>query len=114
MGVPGVDVYALPPGGDINSSSPIVPNLSFGEVAPASGQEALEPDAGSYVLYLTVTGTKAIAYQSKVVHLKELDSLLISAVSVGPPDGVKLLVVGKFGKTKFLDNVAPPPPPDLE
>ncbi len=61
---PAVDVYVTVPGADIETATPTLSNVSFGDVA-----DYLEVPAGDYQVRVTPTGTKLVVIDSGTLAL---------------------------------------------
>jgi Domain of unknown function (DUF4397) len=61
---PAVDVYVTAPGADLETATPVLTGVEFGDVA-----DYLEVPAGDYQVRVTPTGTKTVAIDSDALTL---------------------------------------------
>lgn len=64
-----VDVYLLQGNQALATASPTVSGLSYGNASPASGQDSLELNGGTYRLVLTAVGTKNVVFNANSVSI---------------------------------------------
>jgi hypothetical protein len=64
-----VDVYLLQGNQTLAAATPTVAGLSFGSASPASGQDSLEINGGTYRLVLTAAGTKNVVFNANSLSI---------------------------------------------
>ena len=111
--VPHVDVYLLAPGEDVKNNSPIVDRIGFAGVRPASKSPSADVPAGSYIIWITLSGVKTPVYKSEELNLAAGQEWLLAAVGVPPAEHkskglVQVLAVEKSGASAFLVNTIKP------
>ncbi len=77
---PAVDVYVTAPGADLETATPVLTNVAFGDVA-----DYLEVPAGEYQVRATPAGTKAVAIDSGALTLES--GQVRTAIAVDAPGG---------------------------
>ena len=77
---PTVDIYVTAPGADLETATPVLTNVAFGDVA-----DYLEVPAGEYQVRVTVTGTKIVAIDSGALTLES--GQVRTAIAVDAPGG---------------------------
>jgi Domain of unknown function (DUF4397) len=77
---PAVDIYVTAPGADLESATPVLTGVAFGDVA-----DYLEVPAGEYQVRVTVTGTKIVAIDSGALTLES--GQVRTAIAVDAPGG---------------------------
>lgn len=92
-----IDVYVTAPNADINTMAPTFANVAFGAAVPASGQDSLEIEGGTYQIRITTAGTKTVIFNSGAVGISENADWLITAlpvenISAVLPNNIKVLV----------------------
>ena len=89
-----VDVYLLQGNQALASTSPTISALSYGNTSPASGQDSLEINGGSYRLVLTAAGTKNVVFNANSVSIGNNADWLMVAIPgpTGLPGDVRVLV----------------------
>lgn len=101
--VPGVDVFVTAPN-DPLPATPTIPNLQFGQQAPAAAQAALAVPAGSYRVRARVAGQTAIAFDSGTVQLAAgTDAVVVAVPDAGPSlSPIQLLLAPKGAAAAFV------------
>jgi len=77
---PTVDVYVTAPGADLETATPVLTNVAFGDVA-----DYLEVPAGEYQVRVTLAGTKTVAIDSGALTLES--GQVRTAIAVDAPGG---------------------------
>ena len=77
---PTVDVYVTAPGADLETATPVLTNVAFGDVA-----DYLEVPAGEYQVRVTPAGTKTVAIDSGALTLES--GQVRTAIAVDAPGG---------------------------
>ena len=75
-----IDLYLVAPGTDITTVSPTMAGLLFKNAVPASGQDSIYVNGGTYVLIATTAGSKTKIYQSDSFSLGNNADWLITSV----------------------------------
>ncbi|KNZ31883.1 MAG: lipoprotein [Methylibium sp. NZG] len=89
----GVDVYLTAPATDIATVAPNFGNVGYKQAVPASGNDSLEVEGGSYRVRMTTAGTKNVIFNATVELAKNADWLLTSVPGSLTPNDVRVLVV---------------------
>jgi hypothetical protein len=89
-----VDVYLLQGNQSLATATPTVSALSYGNTSPASGQDSLELNGGTYRLVLTAAGTKNVVFNANSVSIGNNADWLMLAIPgpTGQPGDVRVLV----------------------
>lgn len=92
---PAVDVYLMQPAANLATTEPVIRNLSFGQANPASDNDSLDVNGGTYRLVLTAAGTKTVVFNVNVLSVSNNADLLMLAIpgGSGTPTDVRVLVV---------------------
>jgi len=90
---PSVDVYLTAPGVNIAGVAPNFPAVGFKQAAPASGADSIDLEGGSYVLRLTMAGSKTVIFTAPVTLPEDADWLLVPVPASVTPGDMKVLVV---------------------
>lgn len=88
-----VDIYLTMPAIDINSVGPTFGAVAYKQASPASGQDSLEVDGGTYRLRITTAGTKTVIFDSGALTLANNADWLITTI---PVDGIGATVPNKI------------------
>lgn len=95
VNAPTVDVYVTSPGASLTALSPTLSGLAYQQALPASGNDSLEFDAGTYEVQITPVGSKTPFFRNTLVIDKNADWLLVAVPSDGigltNPNDIKLL-----------------------
>lgn len=86
---PAVDVYVTAPGADLETATPVLTGVEFGDVA-----DYLEVPAGDYQVRVTPAGTKAVAIDSGTLTLESgqvRTAIAVDAAGGGAPFDLLLL-----------------------
>ncbi|MDN3921351.1 DUF4397 domain-containing protein [Roseateles violae] len=91
---PAVDVYLIQPAQDLAQATPTISNLSYSNVQPASGNDSLEVNGGTFRLVLTTAGSKAVVFNAPSVSIANNADWLLLAIPgpSGLPGDVRVLV----------------------
>lgn len=92
-----VDVYVVPPGTDINTQSPTLAGAAYQNAVPASGQDSIYLNGGSYQVIVTTAGSKSPILKTAPVSINNnADWLLVTIPSGGigdvTPNDIHVLV----------------------
>jgi hypothetical protein len=83
VNAPNLDIYIVAPGTDISGVSPTMAGVALKNAVPASGQDSLYLNGGTYVAIATVAGTKVPIFQSASFNLANNADWLITTVPIG-------------------------------
>ncbi|HMN81033.1 MAG TPA: DUF4397 domain-containing protein [Burkholderiaceae bacterium] len=93
-----VDIYLTAPSVDLNTVNPTVPAVGYRQVRPATGENSVELEGGTYWLRITAQGSKTTIYTRQVEVPRNADWLLVTipdpGVSVLNPGNIRVLQVG--------------------
>lgn len=82
-----VDVYVVPPGTDITTQSPTLAGAAYQNAVPASTQDSIYLNGGSYQVIVTTTGSKTPILKTAPVTINNnADWLLLTIPSGGVGD----------------------------
>jgi len=84
-----VDVYVTAPGVDLNTVSPDMAGASFHNAVPASGQDSIYFNGGTYRLRITPAGSKTVIFDSGSLKIDNNADWLITTI---PVDGIGAFV----------------------
>ncbi|RQR35993.1 DUF4397 domain-containing protein [Burkholderia sp. Bp9142] len=92
-----VDVYVVPPGTDINTQSPTLAGTAYQNAVPASSQDSVYLNGGSYQVVVTTAGSKSPILRTAPVAINNnADWLLVTIPSGGigdvTPNDIHVLV----------------------
>lgn len=94
---PSFDIYVTAVGADIGTAAATVAAVPFREARPASGNDSIELEGGTYQLRATVPGTKTVIFNATFAIPANADWLFVSAPTsvVGSlvPNAIKMLLV---------------------
>jgi hypothetical protein len=82
VNAPNLDIYIVAPGVDISSVSPTMAGVALKNAVPASGQDSLYLNGGTYVAIATVAGNKTPIFQSASFNLANNADWLITTVPI--------------------------------
>ncbi|WP_432261136.1 DUF4397 domain-containing protein [Cupriavidus sp. TMH.W2] len=88
-----VDIYVTIPAIDLNSVAPTFGAVGYKQASPASGQDSLNLDGGTYRLRITTAGTKTVIFDSGALTLANNADWLITTI---PVDGIGGLTPNKI------------------
>jgi ABC-type glycerol-3-phosphate transport system substrate-binding protein len=77
-----VDLYIVPQGTNVATVGPTLTGVSFKNAVPASGQDSVYMDGGTYVLIATTANTKTIIFQSNPFQLSNNADWLLTTVPI--------------------------------
>lgn len=89
----GLDVYLTPTNTDISAVTPTFSAVTYKTAKPASGQDSVELEGGSYRLRITPAGTKSVIFSAPVSLARNADWLLTTVPGSISPTDVRVLVV---------------------
>ncbi|MPV70685.1 DUF4397 domain-containing protein [Burkholderia sp. BE17] len=104
-----VDVYVVPPGTDITAQSPTLAGAAYQNAVPASTQDSIYLNGGSYQVIATTAGSKAPILKTAPVTINNnADWLLVTIPSGGigdvTPNDIHVLVAqGNDADTSALE-----------
>lgn len=92
-----IDMYITTPAVDINSVAPNLAAIPYKGANPASGQDSIYLDGGTYRLRITTAGTKTVIFDSGALTLNDNADWLITTIPVDGfgavvPNRIKVLV----------------------
>ncbi|HGL4259963.1 DUF4397 domain-containing protein [Burkholderia dolosa] len=92
-----VDVYVVPPGTDITTQSPTLAGAAYQNAVPASGQDSVYMNGGTYQVVVTTAGSKSPILRTAPVALNNNADWLIMTIPAGgigdvTPNDVHVLV----------------------
>jgi hypothetical protein len=89
-----VDVYLLQGSQPLASAAPTISGLTYGNASPASGQDSLELNGGTYRLVLTAAGSKNVLFNANSVSIGNNADWLMMPITgpTGLPGDVRVLV----------------------
>lgn len=88
-----VDVYLTAPTADLATAVPNFQSVGYKTPVPASGQDSVDVDGGTYRLRITEAGTKRVVFDADVTLGDNADWLILTVPANPLPDAVKVLVV---------------------
>ncbi|MGO4282347.1 protein of unknown function [Cupriavidus sp. OV038] len=88
-----VDMYLTTPAQDIAAVNPTIAAISYKNAVPASGQDSIYVDGGTYRLRVTAAGTKTVIFDSGALTVNKNDDWLITTI---PADGFGAVVPNKI------------------
>jgi Domain of unknown function (DUF4397) len=89
-----IDLYITSPGTDISAAgvTPLIANTSYKTAGPASGNDSLELDGGTYLISITVTGSKTTLFKGLLNIEKNKDILLVTIPDSILPTAIKTII----------------------
>ncbi|CAG9170255.1 hypothetical protein LMG23992_01525 [Cupriavidus laharis] len=81
-----VDIYVTVPAADLNTITPTFSAVAFKSAVPASGQDSINLNGGTYRLRITTAGSKTVIFDSGALTLDNNADWLITTL---PVDGIK-------------------------
>lgn len=88
-----VDMYLTTPAQDIAAVNPTIAAVTYKNAVPASGQDSIYVDGGTYRLRVTTAGTKTVIFDSGALTVNKNDDWLITTI---PADGFGAVVPNKI------------------
>ncbi|MGO4331655.1 DUF4397 domain-containing protein [Cupriavidus sp. 2TAF22] len=88
-----IDIYITVPAADLTVATPTMAAIGYKTANPASGQDSLYLDGGTYRLRITTAGTKTVIFDSGTLTLGNNADWLITTI---PVDGIGALVPNKI------------------
>jgi hypothetical protein len=98
-----IDIYLVPVGNtNIASATPQMANVGYGAAVPASGQDSVYLNGGSYQIVITHAGSKTAIFTSTGVSLANNADWLVTTLPTGglgtvTPDSIQVLVANNAG-----------------
>jgi hypothetical protein len=77
-----LDVYIVPQGTDISGVSPTMSSVGFKNAVPASGQDSIYLNGGTYMAIVTTAGSKTPIFESTTFNLANNADWLITTVPI--------------------------------
>lgn len=89
-----IDLYLNPIGTDISAAAvtPVIAATAYKTAGPASGNDSLDINGGTYQLTLTSAGSKTALFQGRLVIENNRDVLLLTVPDSILPGAIKTLV----------------------
>lgn len=87
-----IDVYLAPAATDITTVAPTFAGVAYKNAVPASNNDSLEFNGGTYQLRVTAKGSKALLFSAPVTLSNNADWLLLTLPDLTAPGGVKVLL----------------------
>jgi hypothetical protein len=78
-----IDIYIVPQGTNVTTVGPTIASVAFKNAVPASGQDSIYINGGTYVLIATTANTKTVIFQSSPFQLGNNADWLITSVPIG-------------------------------
>jgi hypothetical protein len=88
-----VDVYLTQPAADLTTATAAFSDVEYKEAAPASGENSIETEGGTYRLRLTAAGTRDVVFNAQVQLDENADWLIVVVPDSIEPNAVRVLVV---------------------
>lgn len=88
-----VDMYITVPAADLNAATPTFAKVAYKSAVPASGQDSINLEGGTYRLRITTAGTKTVIFDSGALTLGNNADWLITTI---PVDGISAVVPNKI------------------
>ncbi|WP_454766830.1 DUF4397 domain-containing protein [Cupriavidus campinensis] len=88
-----VDMYLTTPAADLNAIAPTIGAVAYKSAVPASGQDSIYVDGGTYRLRITVAGTKTVIFDSGTLTVNKNADWLITTI---PADGFGAVVPNRI------------------
>ena len=105
-GAAAVDVYLTAPNADIAAAAPALGAVAYAQAAPATGNDSVEIEGGTYQVRLTESGSKEAFYSATIEVPQNGDWLLIALPDVTAEGGVQLLRVRADDSADPTDEIA--------
>ena len=108
---PNVDVYVTAPNADLNAASPTMSGAAYGSASPASTQDSIYVDGGTYQVRVTTAGTKTVIFTSQPFGLGNNADWLITTLPAGgtgavTPNAIRVLVAQANGAAQTATELA--------
>jgi len=87
-----VDVYLTPAATDLNGVTPNFGSVAYKAAVPATDNDSLDFNGGTYQLRVTTQGTKNVIFNAPVTLANNADWLLLTVPDLTAAGGVKVLV----------------------
>jgi Domain of unknown function (DUF4397) len=100
-----VDLYINAPDTDISPVGviPVVSGTAFKTAGPASGNDSLDIEGGTYQIAITAGGSKTVLFKATIIIENNKDILLLTVPNSSVPTGIKTLmkIEGLAGTTEL-------------
>lgn len=102
---PNVDVYVTAPNADLTNVGPTMGGAAYGAASPASAQDSIYIDGGTYQVRVTTAGTKTVIFTSQPFNLANNADWLITTLPAGgtgavTPNAIRVLVAQANGASQ--------------
>jgi Domain of unknown function (DUF4397) len=102
------DVYITAAGADLATATPRLAAIGYKQVAPASGNDSVDIEGGTYQLRLTPAGSKTPFFDQTVVAPADGDWLLVALPDQATPNSVRILLVRSDDNSDATDEIPAP------
>lgn len=107
---PNVDVYVTAPNADISAVPPTMGGAAYGSASPASTQDSIYVDGGTYEIRVTTAGTKSVIFASQPFSLANNADWLITTLPAGgagtvTPNAIRVLVAQANGASQTASEL---------
>lgn len=75
-----VDVYLIQPAQNLATATPLFTSLGYGAARPASNEDSLEVEGGTYRLVITPAGSKTVLFNANAVSIANNADWLLLAI----------------------------------
>ncbi|AJW46843.1 MULTISPECIES: DUF4397 domain-containing protein [Ralstonia] len=107
---PNVDVYVTAPNADLTNVAPTMGGAAYGAASPASTQDSIYVDGGTYQIRVTTAGTKNVIFSSQPFSLANNADWLITTLPAGgigavTPNNIRVLVAQANGASQTASEL---------
>lgn len=107
---PNIDVYVTAPNADISAVAPTMGGAAYGAASPASTQDSIYVDGGTYQVRVTTAGTKNVIFASQPFSLANNADWLITTLPAGgagsvTPNAIRVLVAQANGASQTASEL---------
>ncbi|CAJ0857548.1 hypothetical protein R20233_00510 [Ralstonia sp. LMG 32965] len=107
---PNVDVYVTAPNVDLSAVAPTMSGAAYGAASPASTQDSIYVDGGTYQVRVATAGTKNIIFTSQPFSLGNNADWLITTLPAGgvgavTPNAIRVLVAQANGASQTASEL---------
>jgi Domain of unknown function (DUF4397) len=102
------DVYITAVGADLASATPRMSAIGYKQVLPASGDDSVDIEGGTYQFRLTPAGSKTPFFDQTVTAPVDGDWLLVALPDTAEPNSVRLLLVRSDDSSDATDEIPAP------